>query len=277
MNLSDYLIEQQGIDRGTFLSCWAELLPPSFTVWLVNRFGDVFAIYDDGSVHMLDVSNGTVQRCANSRDEFADLVDRDDNADHWLLLRLVDRCVAAGLTLSAGQCYAFKMLPFLGGEYTPGNVYAIAIESCYPFLADIFQQTKDLPNGSQVKIVVTNAPSRNESDPNATLSQVVRCYSYRSALVGCTCAARCAGIRIAMAAVTASTSETTAKVSGSLPLVPYRMLAASRPRTSAMPSPITTPMPVRTSPWRSTMPRIVRGFAPRAIRIPISCVRLRTA
>ena len=53
--LADYLIEQQGKDWADLLSGWVPPLPESFTVCMVNRFGDVFAVYDDGSVHMLDI------------------------------------------------------------------------------------------------------------------------------------------------------------------------------------------------------------------------------
>jgi hypothetical protein len=58
MNIRDYLIEQSAKDWGELLSGWLGVLPASFTGWLVNRFGDVFAVFEDGSVHMLDVGTG---------------------------------------------------------------------------------------------------------------------------------------------------------------------------------------------------------------------------
>ena len=50
MNVSDYLIDQEGKDWAELLSDWGILLPSSFTVWLVNRFGDVLAVFDDDRV-----------------------------------------------------------------------------------------------------------------------------------------------------------------------------------------------------------------------------------
>jgi hypothetical protein len=87
------------------LSSWSWLLPPKFTLWMVNRFGDLFLVPPDGVVYMLDVGGGTLTKLAESRDEFGNRIDEDDNANQWLMIPLVDRMVAAGITLKAGQCY----------------------------------------------------------------------------------------------------------------------------------------------------------------------------
>ncbi len=49
MDINAYLINAPGTDWGVVLSDWAELLPPSLSVWFVNRFGDLFAVLEDGS------------------------------------------------------------------------------------------------------------------------------------------------------------------------------------------------------------------------------------
>ena len=64
MNINDYLLDQSGTDWQQLLSGWAGLLPAEFTIWLVSRFGNVIAIFDDGSVHLLDVGNGIFDRIA---------------------------------------------------------------------------------------------------------------------------------------------------------------------------------------------------------------------
>jgi hypothetical protein len=154
MNIHDYLIDQNGKNWSELLSGWVGALPSSFTLLLVNRFGDVFAVFDDDSVHMLDVGIGAIQRVADNRDHFATQLDADDSASDWLMIHLVDRCVAAGLSLGHNQCYSYKVPPILGGEYTVENVAPTDLSVHYSFLADIYQQTKDLPDGTRIKVVI---------------------------------------------------------------------------------------------------------------------------
>jgi hypothetical protein len=162
MNIQEYLIDQGGKDWGELLSGWLGVLPASFTVWLVNRFGDVFAVFEDGSVHMLDVGTGVIQRLADSRDDFATRIDAGDNANHWLMIPLVDQCVAAGLTLSPDQCYGYKIPPIevgqCGGKSAVENVSPANMSVHYSLLADIWRQTKDLPDGTRIKAVVIDRP-----------------------------------------------------------------------------------------------------------------------
>jgi len=161
MELSNYLIDQRGKDWSKLLRDWCPPLPSSFTVWLVNRFGDVFAVYEDGSVNMLDVGQGTVTRLAADREEFATRIDLDGNAEDWLLVDLVDQCVAAGITLNEDQCYGYTIPPiFEEGKYEVKNVYPLSLAEHYSVLADMYRQMKDLPDGSHVKVVVTNVPKR---------------------------------------------------------------------------------------------------------------------
>ena len=128
-----------------------------FHAWLVNRFGDAFVVLEeDGSVHMLDVGSGTFARVADNRSHFADLLDIDENGADWLLIRLVDACREAGMSLSASQCYGFKVPPVLGGDYEVANVEPTDLAVHYSFLANIYKQTKGLPDGTPIKAVVVD-------------------------------------------------------------------------------------------------------------------------
>ena len=154
MDINDYLIDQAGKDWADLLSSWSEALPPSFTVWLVNRFGDIFFVSDEGAIFLLDVGNCVVERLADSRDDFIAKIDADDNAGVWLLIPLVDQCVSEGLVLNANQCYGYKVPPILGGKYTTQNLEPTDLSAHYSFLGSIFDQTKDLPDGTKIRIVV---------------------------------------------------------------------------------------------------------------------------
>lgn len=156
MDINDYLIPQPGKDWRTLLSGWFELLPASFTLWMVNRFGDLIVALDDGSVHMLDVGIGHCKRLADNRSHFASLIDVGDNANNWLMIPLVNACVASGLILRANQCYGYKMPPILGGEYRPANVEPTDLAVHYALLADIYRQTRHLPDGTPIRFVTGN-------------------------------------------------------------------------------------------------------------------------
>src|SRR5579871_2326945 len=121
MNIADYLINQEGKDWPELLSGWLGLLQQSFTIWFVNRFGDIVMVFDDGSVHFLDVGAGVIERIADSREHFIALVDQGDNATEWFLIDLVGECLASGMKLAENQCYSYKVPPILGGEYEVAN------------------------------------------------------------------------------------------------------------------------------------------------------------
>jgi hypothetical protein len=152
MDINDYLIDQQGKNWAKLLADWAGIIPESFTMWLVNRFGDVFLVTDDGAVHMLDVGGGSFTRLADSRSKFAELLDAGDNANTWLMIPLVDDCAKAQPPLTATQCYGFKVPPMLGGEYGIENVVPTDLAVHYSFLAQIHKQTRDLPGGTRISI-----------------------------------------------------------------------------------------------------------------------------
>jgi hypothetical protein len=153
-DINDYLIDQVDNNFGALLSVWAALLPKNFTVWLVNRFGDIIVVFEDGSIHFLDVGIGTLTRIAESRENFYRVIDQGDNASNWLMVDLVDKCVEAGMLLNPMQVYSFKIPPSLGGTYTIDNFEPADLSVHYSLLADIWQQTKDLPDGTNISLIV---------------------------------------------------------------------------------------------------------------------------
>lgn len=154
MNIKDYLLEQAGHDWVSLLAGWGDLLPADFTLWMVNRLGELILVFKDGSVHMMEPGRGVLSRLADSQAQFVELIDKGNRANEWLAIELVDACVARGMRLQPNQCYGFKVPPMLGGEYTVENLEPTDLEVHYSILADIHRQTKDLPEGTPVRIVV---------------------------------------------------------------------------------------------------------------------------
>ena len=132
------------------LSAWSSILPTSGRVLRTNLFGDAFVIDDNGSVHMLDRGGCSSERITSSEEEFWREV-RDDSQG-WQLRRLADDCQKSGMILGDGQCYAYKMLPVLGGDYNVDNIWIASWTEWFSLTADLFQQIKDLPDGTAITL-----------------------------------------------------------------------------------------------------------------------------
>ncbi|NNL54896.1 MAG: DUF1851 domain-containing protein [Woeseia sp.] len=154
MNIHSYLIDQTDHDWSAILADWYWILPRDFTLWLVNRFGDLFIVLGDDTVHMLDVGAAKLEQVADNREHFTKKIDESGNANNWLMIPLVDMCVAAGLTLSAGQIYSYKTPPILGGDYAVDNAEVCDLEVHYSVLGQIQNKIKDLPDGTTVDRIV---------------------------------------------------------------------------------------------------------------------------
>jgi hypothetical protein len=140
MNLQDYLLNQSGKNWQRLLQDWIPPLPASFTLWLVNRFGDLFIVTPDGAVHLLDVTAGTLTQLASSREDFARLLDTGDNAAKLLQIPLVDACHRIGMALAPHQCLGLKVPPILGGRYELANVAPTDVSVHYSYLAYLHKQ-----------------------------------------------------------------------------------------------------------------------------------------
>jgi hypothetical protein len=160
ISIRDYLIDHAGVDWSKALEPWSWLLSCEFTLWLVNRLCDLFIVTPDGAVHMLDVGGGAFTRLADNREQFAHLIDEDDNANNWLAIPLVNELASAGMLLQPGQCYGFKTPPVLGGAYAIENIGVLPIPDYLGGYGSIHNQLRDVPDGSQVVLNIENLPAQ---------------------------------------------------------------------------------------------------------------------
>lgn len=154
MDANDYLIDHTGFDWKNLLGSWEWLLEDDMEVapWLVSRFGDLFFVDERGIVNWLNISDGELTEVASSEAEFVELLDVDDNAADWFLMGLVDEMTEVGKTLAPGECYGFKSLPVLGGEFDSCNVDVLPIADYWAFCGHVHAQLDGLPDGAEVDI-----------------------------------------------------------------------------------------------------------------------------
>jgi hypothetical protein len=155
MQVENYLIDHQTFEWSVILAEWSWLLPQDeFTIWLMNCYGDLILVFEDGTVNMLDIGNGSLEKISETKEEFCAGVDDRDNANNWFLISLVDRLMKTGKILENGCCYSFIVPPILGGEYTVENTATLNFGEHYGVYASIHKQVKDLPGGTQVGLLV---------------------------------------------------------------------------------------------------------------------------
>jgi hypothetical protein len=154
MNLEAYLIDHSRFVWRDLLDDWTWLVPSTASVWMMNRFAELVLILEDGSVSYLETSAGALRAIAADQEDFVVKIDQGDNANEWLMIPLVDRCVASGMVLGANQCYGFKTSPTLGGRYEIANVELSDISVYLAIMGQIHQQIKDLPDDTRIKHVV---------------------------------------------------------------------------------------------------------------------------
>ena len=154
MKITDYLIAHESIDWRSCLEDWAWLLPDSYTIWLVNRFGDLIIVLDDESVHLVDVGAGTITELAKSREDFIQKIDDHGNAEQWLLISLVDSARSATLAIGDHECYSYRIPPILGGDYSVANLEVCDLSVHYSILGQICKQTQGVTDGTRVHIKI---------------------------------------------------------------------------------------------------------------------------
>jgi len=155
MNIHDYLLDHADWKWPELLVQWTWLVPPTFTVWLVNRFGDLFIQFDDGSIHHLDVGAGSLRQVAGTRGRFCDLINDPEQANFFLMIPLVDDLAAAGRIVGPGECYSFHVAPAFQGTYTLDNLVVRPIADHYNIFGPLHMLTKDIPDGTRIQFTTT--------------------------------------------------------------------------------------------------------------------------
>jgi hypothetical protein len=156
--------------NGADLSEWQPMVPAGARPFRTNLFGDAFFVDSAGAVHMLQRAAASCEQVSPSIEDFWEQVEEDE--DGWQLRPLADACAAEGKTLGEGQCYAFVQPPFLGGDYSVENVRVGSWTEWFALAADLYNQVKDVPDGTQVRINVGSTPAAVGSNGGGFLKRL---------------------------------------------------------------------------------------------------------
>ncbi|WP_056102728.1 T6SS immunity protein Tdi1 domain-containing protein [Lysobacter sp. Root667] len=136
-----------------FRSSWGWFVPDEMMAFMAATSGDLFFEAADGAVHWLDTGRGELSRVAASRDEFLAAM-RADGGNEWLMTPVVEELLGAGAVVGDGQCFGYKVLPILGGDYTADNMVPMSAVAWYGSSGWYHQQLHDLPDGTHVRLSV---------------------------------------------------------------------------------------------------------------------------
>jgi hypothetical protein len=152
----DLIIPLVGIDVDQMLECWRWLIPETHRPLFATALGDLFLTAPDGSVGWLNMGTGRYQAVAASEEEFQRVVQDPDNNSLWFGAVLIDELLAAGKILGPGQCYCYRQLPMLGGEYEPANFVIYDVAHHFRVWGPIHELLRDVPDGTTVEFEIVN-------------------------------------------------------------------------------------------------------------------------
>jgi hypothetical protein len=121
-----------------------------------NIFQDQFCLSTSGVLRFHAETGGT-KLMANSLESWAGIILRD--YDHETGWRFASRWQAENGPLPPGKTLMPKTPFFLGGAYSVENLWAGDAVEGMRFKADLATQTRTLPDGTQVRIVLAEKPT----------------------------------------------------------------------------------------------------------------------
>jgi hypothetical protein len=150
-----YILPLDTLDLSKILSTWTWLTGKNMDIVALTKAGDALLKDDQGYMHFLDTGNGTMNLISKDYKDFLENKLSENVLEELLLPKLIDRLDRNNIKLKVGQVYSYTMLPILGGMYDEKNMFALDLYEHYNLTGEIHLQLKDMPNGTEVEIDVT--------------------------------------------------------------------------------------------------------------------------
>lgn len=147
---ADFTVKPTAEALAELVAQWSWLVPSSFRPRLFSSMGDVFYEDESGSIHWLSTEAGELKKVASSRQDFEARL--GSNGNEWFLAPILRAVLSTGASLLPGQCFGYKLLPIMGGNFAPENIVPFDAREWYGFSGTVHQQIKDVPDGGKVEI-----------------------------------------------------------------------------------------------------------------------------
>ena len=154
ITLNDLIASFGELNRESLLLRWRWLIGDGKSPVLLTAMGDAFVQdAEDGSVHLLSVGPGTIERVADSFEEFREVLSDPDFLVEHFVPSLVANLRTRGCVLEPGQLYGFKVPPILGGGYVLENLEPTDIATHFELTGQIYEKARHVPIGTPIKSV----------------------------------------------------------------------------------------------------------------------------
>lgn len=121
-----------------------------------NDFGNLIVRDKSGSYWRLCPEDSYCRIIADSREELDRLSKDQEFLNDWYMTALVEEAKNSLGPLSEGRKYYLVTPGILGGAYDASNIRTLPLDELVRVSGDIAEQIKDLPDGTEVRIEVTD-------------------------------------------------------------------------------------------------------------------------
>jgi hypothetical protein len=117
---------------------------------LISSVGDAFIQDETDKIFWLETGAGVITEVAPSYEEFMAELNDKEKVSEWFLAPIIADLKALNILLERGQCYSYKNLPILGGQYEASNFEPADLSVHLAVSGQICFQVKDLPAGTEI-------------------------------------------------------------------------------------------------------------------------------
>ena len=117
--------------------------------------GHVLASDTEGCFHHLDPELGTIEALGDAQAARAHFA-RSDVREVWAAATLVEAARERLGECPDGSIYTLTPLALLEGDYHHDNLWICPLEELIRFTGDVARQTRDLPDGAQYRIEISD-------------------------------------------------------------------------------------------------------------------------
>ena len=144
-------IQLTEVDASRCLGFWAWLIDRPVLPVELTRFGDWFLLDQAGTVHRLDILEGTFAEVCGSATEFRARRSRDAELVDWYQDGMVYAMYASGLCPGRGQGFGYLIPPVIGGALNRENVMIVDTTGWQLFMAQLHDKLRAAPPGSRIQ------------------------------------------------------------------------------------------------------------------------------